>query len=77
MGGLLSSLLAKKPSKWVYYENFFTLVTRKVHFGHLEGFWAKSEESRKMQVIMTEDSTMCHLMFVDAVGYNDAWHNGF
>ena len=40
-GGLLSSLLAKKPSKWLYYENFFTLVTRKMHFEPLRGFFGQ------------------------------------
>ena len=38
-GGLLSSLLAKSPSYWLYCENLVTLVTRKVHL-------AKSGESR-------------------------------
>ena len=40
-GGLLSLLLAKKPSKWLYYENFFTLVTSKMHFEPLRGFFGQ------------------------------------
>ena len=40
-GGLLSSLLAKNPSKWLYYENFFTLVTSKMHFEPLRGFFGQ------------------------------------
>ena len=34
------------PSKWLYYEIFFTLVTRKVHLEPLGGFLAKSDERR-------------------------------
>ena len=45
-GGLLSSLLAKNPSKWLYYENFLPLWPEKCILSHLEGFLAKSEESR-------------------------------
>ena len=40
-GGLLSSLLAKNPSTWLYDENFFTLVTIKVHFEPLRGFFGQ------------------------------------
>ena len=51
-----SALLSKKggregsiesQQKWLLYENFFSLVTRKVHFEPLRGFFlANSEESR-------------------------------
>ena len=54
-GGLLSSLLAKNPSKWLYYENFFTLVTRKMHFEPLRGFfgqkWRKQTPPLKWPIL--------------------------
>ena len=44
--GQLCSLLAKNPSKWLFYENFVALVTKKVHFEPFRGFLAKSEDTQ-------------------------------